>query len=46
MDQRHNGGGWTVVADRRPNGHLSFDLPWDAFKQGFGTPQGEHWLGG
>ncbi|KAJ8033597.1 Fibrinogen C domain-containing protein 1 [Holothuria leucospilota] len=36
-----DGGGWT----RRVDGTVNFDLYWNDFKDGFGSPGFEHWLG-
>ncbi|XP_060067075.1 angiopoietin-related protein 6-like [Ylistrum balloti] len=35
---------WTVV-QRRFNGNISFDNDWNAYKNGFGDPLGEFWIG-
>ncbi|XP_053719643.1 angiopoietin-2-like isoform X2 [Synchiropus splendidus] len=43
-DMETEGGGWTVF-QRRSNGSLSFNRGWSEYRDGFGEPHGEHWLG-
>ncbi|XP_049725404.1 angiopoietin-4 [Elephas maximus indicus] len=43
-DMEANGGGWTLI-QRRKDGHMNFHRNWKDYKQGFGDPAGEHWLG-
>ncbi|XP_062944347.1 angiopoietin-4-like [Cynocephalus volans] len=43
-DMEASGGGWTLI-QRRENGSVSFQRNWEDYKQGFGDPAWEHWLG-
>ncbi|XP_036780705.2 angiopoietin-4 isoform X2 [Manis pentadactyla] len=43
-DMEASGGGWTLI-QRRENGSVNFQRNWKDYKQGFGDPAGEHWLG-
>ncbi|XP_075419975.1 angiopoietin-4 isoform X2 [Tenrec ecaudatus] len=43
-DMETSGGRWTLI-QRRENGSVNFQRNWKDYKQGFGDPAGEHWLG-
>lgn len=43
-DMETAGGGWTVIQNRH-DGSLNFNRTWQEYREGFGSPQGEHWLG-
>uniref|UniRef100_A0A8C3RNB1 Fibrinogen C-terminal domain-containing protein n=1 Tax=Chelydra serpentina TaxID=8475 RepID=A0A8C3RNB1_CHESE len=43
-DMETDRGGWTVI-QRRANGSVNFQRKWKEYKQGFGDPAGEYWLG-
>ncbi|CAJ1051034.1 fibroleukin [Xyrichtys novacula] len=43
-DMETAGGGWTVVQNRQ-DGSLDFNRTWQEYREGFGSPQGELWLG-
>ncbi|XP_065074205.1 microfibril-associated glycoprotein 4-like [Ochlerotatus camptorhynchus] len=37
--------GWIVIQNRKENGQLSFDRDWTEYRDGFGDPRNEFWLG-
>ncbi|XP_038135715.1 angiopoietin-related protein 7-like [Cyprinodon tularosa] len=43
-DMETDGGGWTVF-QRRRDGLVNFNRGWAEYRDGFGEPRGEHWLG-
>jgi len=43
-DQHTDGGKWTVI-QRRMDGTLNFFRSWEHYKAGFGSAEGEYWLG-
>ncbi|KAK2858014.1 hypothetical protein Q7C36_005933 [Tachysurus vachellii] len=43
-DMESAGGGWTVF-QRRFDGQVDFNRTWQEYREGFGSPQKEHWLG-
>ncbi|XP_058259691.1 fibroleukin [Hemibagrus wyckioides] len=43
-DMESVGGGWTVF-QRRFDGQVDFNRTWQEYRDGFGSPQKEHWLG-
>ncbi|KAI4897825.1 hypothetical protein NFI96_007262 [Prochilodus magdalenae] len=43
-DMESYGGGWTLI-QHRMNGSVNFNRTWADYKNGFGSMQGEFWLG-
>ena len=43
-DMTTDGGGWIVV-QKRFDGSVDFYRNWNSYKNGFGDPKGEHWIG-
>ncbi|XP_034561277.1 fibrinogen C domain-containing protein 1-like, partial [Notolabrus celidotus] len=43
-DMKTEGGGWTVL-QRRRDGSVNFNRGWLEYREGFGEPRGEYWLG-
>lgn len=43
-DMVTDGGGWTII-QRRYDGGMNFTRFWDEYKEGFGDPNYEYWLG-
>ena len=43
-DMDTDGGGWTIFQNRF-NGSVDFFLGWDDYERGFGSADGEHWMG-
>ncbi|KAM8976022.1 angiopoietin-2-like [Pelodytes ibericus] len=43
-DMETSGGGWTVIQHRK-DGSVNFHRVWKEYRDGFGSPSGEYWLG-
>lgn len=46
-DMTTDGGGWTVLMRRGDfdTPQVDFDQTWNTYKEGFGNPEGEYWIG-
>ena len=44
-DFETDGGGWTVIQKRTSGPKQEFNKTWDEYSKGFGTPDGNFWLG-
>lgn len=46
-DMETDGGGWTVFLNRQEqSSQLDFNRTWEEYKEGFGRPYEEYWMGG
>lgn len=43
-EQQYLGGSWIVI-HKRFDGTVDFNRNWQEYKEGFGEPDGEHWMG-
>lgn len=45
-DMETDGGGWTLFLSRNNESkHVNFKRNWSDYKKGFGSTDGEYWLG-